>query len=134
MRRADPVRTMTFHLRTPACSDTVWRALTCSERSPRYLGLALRTSWQPGAGVVLSCPAGGSLTGEVLHVEPGVRLSLVLEEMTYLTWTIRGCGESTVVRLQVDEPGSTETELEDVWLPVLERLAELLRAEASPAG
>jgi uncharacterized protein YndB with AHSA1/START domain len=135
MRSADPLRSTTFHLRTDATTDAVWRALTCPQRSPQYLhGLAVHTSWQPGDRVELRPVAGPPLAGQVLHAEPGVRLSLVLEDATYLTWTLRTCGDGTVVRLQVDEAGSTEDELEDVWLPVLDRLGELLRTETTPAG
>lgn len=130
MRCPDPVRSATFHVRTPACPADAWRSLTCAARTQRYLGLAVHADWQSGSPVELRCPHGPTLTGQVLHVEPGRRLSLVLEETTYLTWTVRTCGDSTVVRLQVDEAGSTEDELEDVWLPVLDRLADLLRVEA----
>ena len=126
----DPVRSAVFHLRTRACADAAWRALTCPARTPQYLGLAVHTAWQPGAPVELRPTAGPAVAGEVLHVDPARRLSLVLEDCTYLTWSLRSCGDGTVLRLQVEEHGSTEDELEDAWLPVLERLGDLLRSEA----
>jgi uncharacterized protein YndB with AHSA1/START domain len=133
MPSGDPVRSTTFHLRTPACAEAVWRALTCPQRTTRYLhGLALHTSWLPGDRVELRPAAGPPVVGEVLHVVPPSRLSLALGD-TYVTWSLRTCGDGTVVRLQVDEAGSSDDELEDVWLPVLERLGDLLRAE-TPAG
>jgi uncharacterized protein YndB with AHSA1/START domain len=126
----DPVRSAVFHLRTPARADTAWRALTCPARTPQYLGLAVHAAWQPGAQVELRAAARPVGFGEVLHVDPMRRLSLVLEDCTYLTWSLRSCGDGTVLRLQVEEDGSTEDELEDAWLPVLERLGDLLRSEA----
>ena len=135
----DPVLTATFRLLSCAPPTSVWAALRCPSRSPRYLhGLAVRTSWEPGAEVALTSPA-CTLTGQVLHVQPLERLSLTVEDgsgcCTYLTWTLRGCAAGTVVRLDVAETdtGTTEADLEEVWLPVLDRLGALLREE-TPAG
>ena len=136
----DPVRTATFRLLSCAQPAAVWGALLCPSRTPRYLhGLAVRTTCDPGAQIELTSPA-CTLTGQVLHVQPLERLSLTVEDgsgcCTYLTWTLRGCEAGTVVRLDVAEAdggSTTEAELEEVWLPVLERLGALLREE-TPAG
>jgi uncharacterized protein YndB with AHSA1/START domain len=126
MAVADPVR------------STTWGLLTCAARSPRYLhGLAVEATWEPGAVVRLTSPH-CDLTGQVLHVEPERRLSLTVEDesgsCTFLTWTLRPSGAGTVVRLQVEEcdgASTSEDDLEDVWLPALERLAALLREETT---
>ena len=132
MQVADPVRSATFRLLTCAAPETVWSALTCPTQSPAYLyGLAVRTTWEPGAPVQLTADARPALAGEVLRVEPARRLSLTVEDdsggCTYLTWTLRACDGGSVVRLQVEECDGAEDELEDVWLPVLDRLGALLR-------
>lgn len=136
----DPVRSTVFRLLTPATPDAVWGWLTCPERSPQYLhGLSVRTTWEPGAPVHLTSATCGTLPGQVLRVEPPVRLSLTVEDAcgtcTYLTWTLRDSAADTVLRLQVEECGgaTTDEELEDVWLPVLDRLRDLL-VEAPGAG
>jgi uncharacterized protein YndB with AHSA1/START domain len=134
------VPSATFRLLACAPPAAVWRALLCPDRSPRYLhGLALLTRWEPGAQVELVSPA-CTLTGQVLHVRARERLSLTVEDgsgcCTYLTWTLRSCAGGTVVRLDVAEAdggSTTEAELEEVWLPVLDRLGALLREE-TPAG
>ena len=132
MQVADPVRSATFRLLTCADPAAVWSVLTCPSASPRYLhGLSVRTTWEPGAPVELTAAALPALAGEVLCVEPAQRLSLTVEDAsgacTYLTWSLRPCDGGSVVRLQVEECDSTEDELEDVWLPVLDRLGALLR-------
>jgi uncharacterized protein YndB with AHSA1/START domain len=138
VRDQDPVLSQTFRLLTCAEPERVWAALLCPERSPRYLhGLSVRTSWVPGAPVELELAGGPTLHGQVLRVDPPHLLSLTVEDVasgscTYLTWTLRPSGGRTVVRLRVEEAhaaSTSEEELEDVWLPVLERLGELLREE-----
>lgn len=133
-------RGATFRLLTCAPPEVVWGCLVCPTRSPRYLhGLTVTTCWTPGARVTLTGPD-CALTGEVLHVRPPERLSLTVEDdsgsCTYLTWTLRPHEGGTVVRLHVEEcdrATTTEDDLEDVWLPVLDRLGALLREE-TPAG
>jgi uncharacterized protein YndB with AHSA1/START domain len=136
--RHDPVLSHTFRLLTCAQPEQVWGSLLCPERSPRYLhGLSVRTSWEPGAPVHLELTGFPALQGQVLRIEPSHLLSLTVEDAgsgscTYLTWTLRRSDERTVVRLLVEEApasGTSEDELEDVWLPVLDRLGELLRDE-----
>src|SRR4051812_36978332 len=134
------MRSATFRLLTCAPPEVVWGCLLCPTRSPRYLhGLAVQTSWEPGARVSLTSEA-CALDGEVLHVQAPERLSLTVEDdsgsCTYLTWTLRRHDEGTVVRLHVEEcdgASTSESDLEDVWLPVLDRLGVLLREE-TPAG
>ncbi len=140
MGHADVMRSATFRLLTPAAPEVVWGCLLCPARSPRYLhGLAVNASWEPGTRVALTSAA-CELAGEVLHVRPPERLSLTVEDesgsCTYLTWTLRPHDDGTVVRLHVEECDGTSTseaDLEDVWLPVLDRLGALLREE-TPAG
>ena len=136
----DVLRSATFRLLTCAPPEVVWGCLLCPTRSPRYLhGLAVNACWEAGQKVALTAE-GCDLAGEVLHVRPLERLSLTVEDpsgsCTYLTWTLRPHEGGTVVRLHVEEcdGGSTsEDDLEDAWLPVLDRLGELLREE-TPAG
>ena len=136
MRTADPVLSTTFRLLTRACPDRVWGLLTCPESTPSYLhGLSPRTCWTAGAPVEWQ-GAGAVIPGQVLHADPPFRLSVTVEDgsgtCTYLTWRVRACDDGTVVRLDVaeaDESGC-ESDLEEVWLPVLQRLGELL---AQPA-
>jgi uncharacterized protein YndB with AHSA1/START domain len=74
------------------------------------------------------------IPGQVLRADPPYRLSLTVEDgsgtCTYLTWHVREGAEGTVVRLDVaesDPTSSAESDLEVVWLPVLERLGQVLR-------
>ena len=127
--------TQTFRLLTPASPERVWGVLTCSATAPAYLhGLSPRTSWTPGSPVEWHTAAAPVIPGQVLRADPPYRLSLTVEDAsgtcTYLTWSVRACHEGTVVRLDVEESdasGSCETDLEDVWLPVLQRLGGVLR-------
>lgn len=132
----DPVTTQSFRLLTPAARPEVWACLTCPVRSPRFLhGLALTACWTPGSPVVLQAPGWPPLGGQVLHVEPGRRLSLTVEDRdsgtcTYLTWGLRDTGTGTVIRLDIDECAdrmATADDLEDIWLPVLARLGQVLQ-------
>jgi uncharacterized protein YndB with AHSA1/START domain len=137
MRGADPVRSATFRLLTGASPEAVWGCLTSPARSPRYLhGLTIETTWEPGAPVRLTAGVHPPLTGHVLHIAAGRQLSLTVEDVsdscTYLTWTLREYEGGTVVRLHVQESGGDSTsdeDLEDVWLPVLDRLGDLLLEE-----
>jgi uncharacterized protein YndB with AHSA1/START domain len=132
---SDPVLTQTFRLRTPASPQRVWGVLTCPEAAPTYLhGLSPRTCWSNGAPVEWQAPGVGIIPGQVLHADPPYRLSVTVEDgsgtCTYLTWSVRVGADGTVVRLDVEEsdaPGTCVSDLEDVWLPVLERLGEVLR-------
>jgi uncharacterized protein YndB with AHSA1/START domain len=131
----DPVLTQTFRLLTPASPERVWGALTCPDTAPTYLhGLRPHTCWTPGASVEWEYAGSARIPGQVLYADPPYLLSVTVEDAsgtcTYLTWHVRTGAEGTVVRLDVEEaPGAAdaEVELEDVWLPVLQRLADLLR-------
>ena len=132
MSSADPVLTTTFRLLTSASAQRVWAVLTDPEAAPSYLhGLSPKTCWTPGAPV--QWHAGSAIIpGQVLHADPPYRLSVTVEDSsgtcTYLTWSVRGCDEGTVVRLDVEEADAgSEAELEEVWLPVIDRLGEVLR-------
>ncbi|MDX6198721.1 MAG: Activator of Hsp90 ATPase 1-like protein [Actinomycetota bacterium] len=131
----DPVSTQTFRLLTPAPPQRVWGVLTCPQTAPTYLhGLSPRTCWSPGASVAWQAPGVPVIPGQVLHADPPYRLSVTVEDSsgtcTYLTWRLRQTDHGTVVRLDVEEAqasaGSAD-ELEEVWLPVLQRLGDLLR-------
>jgi uncharacterized protein YndB with AHSA1/START domain len=131
----DPVLTETFRLLTPASPERVWGLLTCPATAPSYLhGLSPRTCWTSGAPVEWQSKAVGALPGQVLLADPPYRLSVTVEDgsgtCTYLTWQVRAGEDGTVVRLDVAESGGggCGAELEDVWLPVLQRLGELLEA------
>ncbi|MCU1591091.1 MAG: hypothetical protein JWP11_2347 [Frankiales bacterium] len=134
MAGCDPVLTQTFRLLTPASPQRVWGALTCPETAPAYLhGLSPRTCWSSGAPVEWQAAGIGAIPGQVLRADPPYRLSVTVEDAsgtcTYLTWTVRETEAGTVLRLDVEEAGPAPTaadELEDVWLPVLQRLAEVL--------
>ena len=136
MATSDPVLSQTFRLLTDASPERVWGALTCPDAAPRYLyGLSPRTCWSAGAAVEWRAAGARApvIPGQVLHADPPYRLSVTVEDSsnacTYLTWHVRAGEDGTVVRLVVDEcdPGAeAETDLEDVWLPVIARLAELL--------
>jgi uncharacterized protein YndB with AHSA1/START domain len=138
MAGREVIRSATFRLLTCAPVEVVWGCLICPTRSPRYLhGLAVHTSCQPGAAVTLTAD-GCALSGEVLHAKAPERLSLTIEDdcgaCTYLTWTLRPHADGTVVRLLVeecDDGGTSEDDLEDAWLPVLDRLGALLREETT---
>ena len=126
--------THSFHLLTAATPDRVWGALTCPETASTFLhGLSPRTCWSNGASVEWHSPV-AAIPGQVLHADPPYRLSVTVEDSsgtcTYLTWQVRAADDGTVIRLDVAEaPGAgSELDLEDVWLPVLQRLGELLRA------
>jgi len=125
-----------FRFSTPASADAVWAALTGAETTPHYFhGMALVSAWTADSPIVFQPPARSpALAGEVLCVRPGEHLAYTIEDTatgtaTYLAWTIRPAPWGSVVRLQVHETGaspSSEEELEDVWLPVLDALRDLL--------
>jgi uncharacterized protein YndB with AHSA1/START domain len=133
------VQTHVFRFATAACPESVWSALTCPTRTRRYFhGMALHSTWRCGDPVSCEPPGLPAVRGEVLWSEPGHRLTYTLEDppsgtTTYLEWVLRPTLSGCVVRLDVTEPAGSdpEDEAEDVWLPVIERLQELLR---SPEG
>jgi uncharacterized protein YndB with AHSA1/START domain len=139
---ADVVTSVTFRRTVSAGVQRVWEALTCAAQTPDFLyGFALVSTWEPLAPMTLR-PAGcdgevPGLTGQVLAVRHGESLAYAIDDLsgsaTYLTWTLRATAAGCVVRLRVDETDAalgSEEDVEDIWLPVVERLAEVLR----PAG
>ena len=119
-----------FSVATASCPQRIWAVLT----NPAGLyGVAATSTWKTGAGVCLSAGGAPPLRGRVLHTTPPERLSFVMDdpsgESTYVTWELRGVGSGAVVRLYVDETTpSAEDDAEDVWLPILGRLTDLVRA------
>lgn len=140
----DVITSATFRRRMPASPDVVFATLTsCLRTAEFHLGLALTSSWEPLATIrvrAADCAEDvAGLSGQVLAVEPDRLLSYVLDEVsgaaTYLTWTLRPTSGGTVIRLRVDETDAyagCEEDLEDIWLPVLERLVVML-TPAAPA-
>lgn len=135
MTSVDPVASQRFALATEAAPERVWSVLTCAETTTRYLhGMSLRSTWHEGAPVECCLPGRSSAFGQVLRARPPHHLSFTLEDdsgtASYVTWQVRALGDgSSVVRLHIDEVGDPPTgcdELEDVWLPVVEALREVL--------
>jgi uncharacterized protein YndB with AHSA1/START domain len=131
---SDPVLTQTFRLLTAAAPERVWGVLTCPEAAPTYLhGLSPQTCWSEGAPVAW-CGVSAAIPGQVLRADPPHRLSVTVEDgsgtCTYLTWSLRPCDAGTVIRLDIaetDSGASSDADLEEVWLPVLQRLGDVLR-------
>ena len=121
-----------FSFLTGALPERVWTALTCPDTTTRYLlGMRLESAWTPGAPVNLLAPAGHSIAGEVIRVDPPRSLSFALEQGTapcrIIGWELRPHPMGTVVRLSVDDvDGDCEEEVEDVWLQVVAALQTLL--------
>jgi uncharacterized protein YndB with AHSA1/START domain len=138
----DVITSVTFRRRLPASPEAVFAALTSCHRTGEFhLGLSLTSSWEPMAAIRVR-PADADdevagLTGQVLAVEPDRLVSYVLDEVsgaaTYLTWTLRPTAGGTTVRLRVDETDAyygCEDDLEDIWLPAMERLVVMLTPSA----
>src|SRR5690348_8836566 len=75
----------------------------------------------------------------VLCVQRGERLSYVLQSApadppVYLTWMIRPGPGGCTIRLQIDEIDAADSlqEAEDIWLPVLEALQQLVNPGSLP--
>ena len=126
-----------FSFLTGAPPERVWTALTCPDTTPRYLlGFRLESAWTPGAPVNLMGPAGHSIAGEAIWVDPPRSLSFAIEQGTapcrIIGWELRPHPIGTIVRLSVDDvDGDCEEEVEDVWLPVVADLQRLLDQPSS---
>ena len=124
------IATRVFRFTTSACPDRVWRALTCSELTTRYLfGMAVESDWRLGSPVEAKTPLGcgvvDGLVGDVVAVEKGRRLSFTLgsgpsDPPTFVTWEIERAdeGEGATVSLYVDEThvtGRSACDMEAAW-------------------
>jgi uncharacterized protein YndB with AHSA1/START domain len=122
-----------------ATTDLVWAALTDAEQTGSYLyGLAVHSTWVPGAPIDLRLRDESVLVGQVLCAKPGRRLSYLVraaheDEPVYLTWLIRSSPGGATIRIQIDEIENADDDerAENVWLPVL---AALQRRLGRPVG
>jgi uncharacterized protein YndB with AHSA1/START domain len=120
--------------------EVVWTALTDPGQTPRFLyGLAAHSTWIPGAPIDFRCGEDVQVSGRVLCVQRGERLSYVLQSApadppVYLTWMIRPGPGGCTIRLQIDEIDAADPlqEAEDIWLPVLEALQQLVNPGSLP--
>jgi uncharacterized protein YndB with AHSA1/START domain len=125
---------------TRADPEVVWTALTDPGQTPRFLyGLAAHSTWIPGAPIDFRCGEDVQVSGRVLCVQRGERLSYVLQSApadppVYLTWMIRPGPGGCTIRLQIDEIDAADSlqEAEDIWLPVLEALQQLVNPGSLP--
>ena len=134
------VRTELFRIHSRAQSHCVWDALTTIGKQLDYLyGLVIRAEWIPGSPLFIGPPAGPQLTGRVLRVDEGHRLSYAIgdgaDQSVYVTWELDAVFDGTIVRLYVDEPATqnTSADLEMAWSPVMSMLQMRLEA-CSPRG
>jgi uncharacterized protein YndB with AHSA1/START domain len=124
----------TFAAWTRADPEVVWTALTDPGQTPEFLyGLAADSTWIPGAPIGFRCGEDVQVSGRVLCVRRNERLSYVLQSTpadppVYLTWMIRPGPGGCTIRLQIDEIDTADSreEAEDIWLPVLEALQQLV--------
>ena len=124
----------TFAAWTRADPEVVWTALTDPGQTPEFLyGLAADSTWIPGAPIGFRCGEDVQVSGRVLCVQRNERLSYVLQSAptdppVYLTWLIRPGPGGCTIRLQIDEIDTADSreEAEDIWLPVLEALQQLV--------
>lgn len=141
----DPATSGCYSTWLPATPETVWAALTCpTATSVFFHGLSLRSTWQPLDNLDLVPTAVGAddtvLHGTVLHAAPTTALSFSIDDCsgtaTFVGLGLRPSGEGCVLTLRVDEcvsdPDADACELEDVWLPVLDRLRAHLAGRQEP--
>jgi len=147
-RRRSPFASVSL---TAVCREEqarVWDALTATETPLSFLnGLIAASDWERGSGVSMRVPgasgggpAFGILRGEVLSAERPHRLSYTLGEhpaapSVYVTWQLCRRDGSTIIRLFVDEPGSSpgcHDELELIWLRILSSLIKHLDGPGLP--
>jgi len=126
----------TFACHTASDPARVWTALTDPGASAGYLyGLSAHSTWEVDAPIDVRHGEHVTLSGRVLCVRPGERLSYVLQSgpddpPVYVTWLIRRHANGSTIRLEVDEVGSEDSaeDAEDAWLPVLAALQQMLSA------
>ena len=138
---AMPTPPRQFAFFTPVTPTAVWAALTATDQRAGYLyGCAACSSWEPEAPVHFGTSDGYSLVGRVLHAEAPKRLSFMLQASAddpsvYLTWQLRPSSGGCAVRLQIDEIDdhvSGDDEIENIWLPVLASLQQVLGVRVEP--
>lgn len=120
---------------TPAHATRVWSALTDPTQTTAYLyGLAVHSSWEPGAAIEVWHEGHQALSGRALCSRAGERLSYMLragadDPPVYLTWLIRARPNGCTIRLEIDEVDYIDhaDEAEDTWLPVLAALQNHLQ-------
>jgi len=130
----------TFAAWTRADPEVVWTALTDPGQTPEFLyGLAADSTWIPGAPIGFRCGGDVQVSGRVLCVQRGERLSYVLQSApadppVYLTWLIRPGPGGCTIRLQIDEIDTADSreDAEDIWLPVLAALQRLVNPGSLP--
>lgn len=135
----DPMSSGVFKFLAAACPAQVWAALVCPERTARiFPGLSLVSTWNAGAPLEIRLPTQTTLNGQVLLAEPSDRLAFSIEDAsgttTYVSWTLRSHEAGCVVTLEVHDAGAEHAvndELEDAWLPIVERLREVLTSPAA---
>ncbi|HZC53136.1 MAG TPA: SRPBCC domain-containing protein [Mycobacterium sp.] len=123
-----------FACYSPADPARVWSALTDPIQTTAFLyGLAVHSSWEPGAAIEVCYEARPTLSGRVLCSRTGERLSYMLragadDPPVYLTWLIRTRPDGCTIRLEIDEIDHVDDadQAEDTWLPVLAALQEHL--------
>lgn len=126
------ITTELFRILTPASPSAVWTELTRVGALPFLYGMTVDTDWRSGSPLSMGFPTGPVLVGRVLRADPDRVLAYTLgdrldEPSTYVTWNLAEDESGTVVRLYVDEPYSTDSDLERIWLPVLNALAATLQ-------
>ncbi len=127
----DAIATRVFLIETSATAAQVWAALTLPDQTIRYFnGLTIESTWRPGSTVGFGSSDPFGLEGEVLVVQEPRRLSYTLtsgpgQPTTYVTWELDSGGDTTFVRLYVDEPDS-ELESAAAWLQIVADLESLL--------
>jgi uncharacterized protein YndB with AHSA1/START domain len=120
---------------SPVQATRVWSALTDPTQTTAYLyGLAVHSSWEPGAAIEVRYDGRQALSGRVLCSRAGERLSYMLragadDPPVYLTWLIRARPKGCTIRLEIDEVDDLDDadEAEDTWLPVLAALQHHLQ-------
>ncbi len=134
----DGIATRVFLIETSATAAQVWAALTRPDQTVRYFnGLAIESTWRPGSSVGFGSSDPCGLEGEVLVVHEPRRLSYTLtsgpgQPTTYITWELDGGGDTTFVRLYVDEPDSELESATTAWLQIVGDLESLLGDASTP--
>lgn len=138
------MRTRTFTLYIAAAPTRVWRALTEPGETRRYyLGLAVDSTWEPGAPIVFRTtegPVPDALHGEILHAMPGTQLIHNLftgtgreqEAHCWLTWELSEVEPSlTRVSLTCDDlDPRPDPERDEAWSRILSGLKTVLETGA----